>query len=355
MDITFTLCPNLIGLLGLMMLLILTRFNFYLASKKLKLFIAAAWCNIVIILLEVADFQLAQAPFQTAYLLRRFTSAACFALSPIVPMLIAYISTDKRLSGYVTAPAVLNVVISLSSILTGRLFYIDPNNAYSRGPLFPVMIAISAFYLLLLICVSFRNLRSVHSGEALFLIGIAVVMILANLLEIVFSFHFVVWNCSGVLLISYYLFLHIQYFKFDPLTGVFNRNMFNFDSGNLHRQSGLGVLSFDLNGLKRINDTQGHERGDAYIVASAKVIFQSFHKVGHVYRIGGDEFVVLMENTTQNAIQDRIGDFRQACADNGLSIACGFSYLDAAADIAQMLRDADDAMYDNKRDRTQYK
>lgn len=351
MDYTFVLCPNIIGLLGLALLLIFTRFNFYLERKKLKLFVAAALCNIAIIVMEVTDYLLAQTPFQGAFLWRRVTSATGFALTPIVPLLIAYISTKRKLPRWILLPAALNLLISFSSILSGHLFYIDECNSYYRGPLFVAMLAFSVFYLLLLIVVSFRGIRSVRSSEAIFLFGIVFTMVLANVLEIVFSFHFVVWNSCGVLLISYYLFLHIQYFKFDPLTGVYNRNMYNYDAENLHGKSNAGVLSFDLNGLKRINDTEGHAQGDAYIIASANLILQCFQNVGRVYRIGGDEFVVLLVNTTEASILGSIALFEQSCKKNKISVACGYSFTAGAADMAQMLRDADNAMYDNKRNR----
>lgn len=351
MDNTFVLCPNIIGLLALILLLIFTRFNFYLNDKRLKLFVAAAICNAVIVALEVSDYLLAQTPFAAAFLVRRVTSAICFALTPVIPLLIAYIASKKNLPRWTLIPATLNAALSFASVFTGDLFYIDEFNSYYRGPLFTVMFVISLFYLLLLVYVSYRNIKGVRSGEAVFLFGIVGEMLAANVLEIVFSFHFVIWNCCGVLLMAYYLFLHIQYFKYDQMTGVFNRSMFSYDLGRLRHEQSIGIVSLDLNGLKRINDTGGHEKGDAYIVASAELIVRCFRDVGHAYRIGGDEFVVLVQNTTRDAICDKLEYFGRECEKAGLSIACGFSYADNADDVSQMLRNADDAMYDNKRNR----
>lgn len=351
MDITFVLCPNIIGLLCLILLLTFTRFNFYLEKQKLMLFVIAAVCNICIIGFGVADYMLAEAAFAAAVPLRRMTSAVTFALTPVIPLLIARIATRKDLPRWTLLPALINIIISVSSIFTGHMFSIDSSNFYHRGPLFAVMVVISAFYLLLVIYVSIHNLRSVHAGETTFLFGIVFVMLLVNTLEIVFSFHFVTWNCCAVLLMCYYLFLHIQYFKFDPLTSVFNRNMFNFDVENIGHKANVCIISFDLNGLKQINDAQGHEQGDAYIIACARLIDRCFSDAGRLYRVGGDEFVVLLVNTTQDAVLKRIAHFEQTCKESGASVACGFSYADTPSDISQMLRAADDAMYQNKRER----
>lgn len=351
MDLTFVFCPNIIGLLALILLLLFAQFNFYLDRRRLKLFIAAAVCNMGIVVLEVTDYLLAQSPFEGAYLVRRFTSAAGFALTPVIPLLIALIASKAALSRWLMLPAGLNIVISFASILTGHLFFIDDCNSYYRRPLFALMIAISTFYLLLLVYVSFHNLRRMRRGEAVFLFGIVGVILAANLFEIVLSYHFVLWNCCAVLLLAYYLFLHIQYFKFDQMTGVFNRNVFVFDSAKLQNKRNIGIVSFDLNGLKKINDTEGHEQGDAYIIASAELIVRCFHDVGRVYRIGGDEFVALMPNTTSDTISGKLAHFEQACHAAKLSIACGSAYADNAEDISQMLRNADNAMYDNKRNR----
>lgn len=88
-----------------------------------------------------------------------------------------------------------------------------------------------------------------------------------------------------------------------------------------------------------------------YIIASAELIVRCFHDVGRVYRIGGDEFVALMPNTTSDTISGKLAHFEQACHAAKLSIACGSAYADNAEDISQMLRNADNAMYDNKRNR----
>jgi glucose-6-phosphate-specific signal transduction histidine kinase len=122
MDYTFIICPNIIGLLALLILSIFTRFNFYLDKRKLKLFVAAAACNAVIIALEVADYYLGEALFANAYILRRITTAIGFMLTPIIPLLIGYIAEKKPFSKLVLIPAAANMVICALRYLTDVCF-----------------------------------------------------------------------------------------------------------------------------------------------------------------------------------------------------------------------------------------
>lgn len=82
----------------------------------------------------------------------------------------------------------------------------------------------------------------------------------------------------------------------DLLTGIQNRNAFELDIKALTASTvrGMRVLVCDLNDLKGVNDRLGHATGDAYIRALANLLAETFKNLGTVYRIGGDEFAVLL-------------------------------------------------------------
>lgn len=82
----------------------------------------------------------------------------------------------------------------------------------------------------------------------------------------------------------------------DPLTGLYNRAYFEQEMQRLgkRRQGVIGVLVCDMDGLKRINDSQGHEAGDQMLQAAANVLRGTFRPCDMVARIGGDEFAVLV-------------------------------------------------------------
>lgn len=86
----------------------------------------------------------------------------------------------------------------------------------------------------------------------------------------------------------------------DPLTGVKSKHAYVEAEAKLNQRisqgemGDFGIAVFDLNGLKKINDTKGHEAGDLYIIEACNLICNCF-KHSPVYRVGGDEFVVVLE------------------------------------------------------------
>ncbi|MDE7272364.1 MAG: GGDEF domain-containing protein [Lachnospiraceae bacterium] len=85
----------------------------------------------------------------------------------------------------------------------------------------------------------------------------------------------------------------------DQMTGLHNRTCFNKDFANLSENpTDVAVIDFDLNNLKYTNDTFGHSIGDLYIKSCAKIIYEIFNGIGTCYRVGGDEFVTLIEKAS---------------------------------------------------------
>lgn len=83
----------------------------------------------------------------------------------------------------------------------------------------------------------------------------------------------------------------------DPLTGIGSRTAFNtFENELRNRKEGKCIfVQFDVNNLKKVNDNFGHAEGDKFIKAAASIIQNCFGKYGHCYRIGGDEFFVILD------------------------------------------------------------
>ena len=112
---------------------------------------------------------------------------------------------------------------------------------------------------------------------------------------------------------------------------------------------------FDLNGLKLINDTQGHEAGDACIVEASRFICR---QVRHspVFRIGGDEFVAILENRDYENREQLLAGFNRQTEENlregrEVVIACGLADYEPGADVGfhDVFSKADGQMYDRKR------
>ena len=147
----------------------------------------------------------------------------------------------------------------------------------------------------------------------------------------------------------------------DALTGVRNKTAFDATTKTLDAEIAAGVAEFgvvmiDLNHLKTINDTYGHEKGDIYLKNGCRLICNTFTH-SPVYRVGGDEFVVILKNVDFVSRDVLFKRFRQGMrADTYLSewecvsAAMGFAIYDPAQDknLESVLARADKAMYEDK-------
>lgn len=133
----------------------------------------------------------------------------------------------------------------------------------------------------------------------------------------------------------------------DQLSGVANRNAYETYLAELKTKplKSLGIVIADINGLKDCNDHEGHLAGDRLIVEVAKNLKNTFGN-DFVYRVGGDEFFILLENVTKDEFYNKIQNFKSLSVHSTASI--GSSYRDSSIDIDVMLKEADMAMYQDK-------
>ncbi len=150
----------------------------------------------------------------------------------------------------------------------------------------------------------------------------------------------------------------------DHLTGLPNRTLLNdrLDqaiAGSKRNRTKAAVLSIDLDGFKKVNDTLGHAAGDAVLVTSAVRLKASIRATDTVIRIGGDEFVVIMPDISEDAsilhcAEKIIASLQQAMEIDGhaLQVSCSVGiavYPDSAHTGADLLTHSDAAMYLAKR------
>ena len=151
----------------------------------------------------------------------------------------------------------------------------------------------------------------------------------------------------------------------DTLTGLQNRTAFYEHLEEINKKIKAGnadfsTLMIDVNYLKRVNDTYGHDQGNIYLQGAADLIRKTFGAEKNLYRIGGDEFVLLLEGKEQEGVEDRIRAFKEEVArlqaDDSLqpwekvSAAVGISKYEAGKEdtAEEVFRLADEAMYADK-------
>ena len=111
----------------------------------------------------------------------------------------------------------------------------------------------------------------------------------------------------------------------------------------------LAVVFADLNGLKPVNDQQGHDAGDKLLKEASLILKKSFEN-GEIYRAGGDEFLVIQIDESKEVLEAKIQKLREKSKEPGhVSFAIGFFYDDKGADIRTAMHEADIRMYEDKK------
>lgn len=142
----------------------------------------------------------------------------------------------------------------------------------------------------------------------------------------------------------------------DQLTSLYNRRAYEAELTKVdaNKNGNLCFVVYDVNGLKRMNDTLGHAAGDELIRVTASIISDVFSEVGKCFRTGGDEFVViaitneveLLINKTQELFKNCKGEYI-----DGISVSAGYAKRDDYPDINafELEKVADKCMYENKK------
>lgn len=141
-----------------------------------------------------------------------------------------------------------------------------------------------------------------------------------------------------------------QLSSIDVLTGLFNRNKMNSYMNEISETNdSIALVFLDINGLKKVNDVEGHIAGDNLIKRAASVLKNVFVNC-NIFRAGGDEFVVILKNVSEEQILVYIEELKYRSVRSNVSFAYGYSITNNSKEIERILKEADVNMYNNKRD-----
>ena len=268
-----------------------------------------------------------------------------------------------------------NAAFQLVACFNGWMVSIDEHHRYSHGPLYGVYVAIyllvialtAAEFLVFSLSYRKRNRISLISVFVLILIGVGLQEILGGECRTAY-----VALTMGVAL----MFIHYaEFYKMaadeqltnernkllkDSLSGVYSRYAYADDMERYIKMVELPdnftVFMFDVNGLKTVNDTQGHKAGDELIIGAARCIENAVDKAGRCYRIGGDEFAAMTNMNTEEAealllrLEEQTKQWKGKTLDFAMSIAAGYARAEDFHDLTveELAKKADQAMYASK-------
>ena len=284
-----------------------------------------------------------------------------YVLRPLCVLLLILMSQNFMPKKYIWLtfiPAIINLIIYLFSYIPGADsvifgYYVAPADGqliFDGGPLRFSSHIVAALFLGFLLYISFSNLRVRHLEHGIAILICSVFVVTAVVFE--------VYDSGGELqllnvtivagTVIYYLFLYMESTQIDTLTGLFNRETYYRDSLKMGEKAS-GVIQYDMNGLKYINDIFGHLEGDKALTTIARLILKSSKRNMYVYRMGGDEFIAIANSSSEAEITKSIAKFKESLSKTQYHCAVGYACRkDNKESFIDLLKRAEEKMYQDK-------
>ncbi len=308
---------------------------------------------IILICLEAVFWAIERWTREIGYLTytRIILTPTIYLLHPIIMLGImdmAEFVKKRRILYYL--PVILSAPLLYTSQWTHLIYWFDNKNLYIAAdtPMRYYPYFLFMLYVILFIgAFTARYARygtSERKGILISIIAATLGVVFHIILEIDVDYS----TLFASLLLIYYLSLSILTAKEDTLTHLLNRQCYYSDSEKLKDQISA-VVSVDMNDLKKINDTQGHDAGDTALKTVAECLTKSRIKNKRVYRIGGDEYAVFYIGSTEDEVREDIEDMRANLSQTRYVCAFGYKMVcEGEHDIHEAMRFADKQMYSNK-------
>lgn len=331
--------------------------NFVIDKYNTKVFIIASFLTIVMLIIEIIETYIIGLKSTEYILLHKIISILGFIFTNIIIYILLSLNDNGKFSRnmLILTPLIINIILYISSYWTGWIFYIDTQGQYFRGDYFFIQLSINIFYYILLIIAIFINDCDYDSDDIKFLTAIFILPIIAIIIQIIYPEYYLIWVTASLSLMLYYVFLRELQFKLDLTSGIKNRRAFVNKMLQLNKsKKNTAIIVLDLNDLKKINDSKGHEVGDEAIYKSAQFLQEGFKDIGIAYRIGGDEFCVLCVNASKYQVDASLMKLVELLKEyndkNDLKIvfSYGYDFYSGLQDVFEVFEIADKKMYDHK-------
>ena len=271
--------------------------------------------------------------------------------APIITVLCSDLMTPLKHKKLIYTLIGVHAGLEVLSAFFGFIFSVDAQNVYHHETFYWVYVLAYASGVLLFIG-QLLSESSHHYGLYRALVIILPVFFFCGLFLHYGAGVRIMWACSAVDVLMVYILYSELTQKIDTLTHLLNRR--SYESRLALLRGHAVIYYFDVDEFKSVNDTFGHGVGDAVLAEVGSTIYAVFSKVGYCYRIGGDEFCVIL--TRRNAQYNTMTEIFQhlmdaARAENPVlpMVSVGCSHFNPSTDdLADSLARADARMYQNK-------
>lgn len=276
----------------------------------------------------------------------------------------------KNIATFCAIVNVLSFFLTFILAITGTAFRFV-NGHYETGLLYDAVTIIPVLSLLFITVYIIRHVKLIGVHDTFAVVGYILFMIAGAIIE---GEYVIGTTYVSVAIADVFIFVMLQNeiiakekrnaqkwmekSNTDELTGLLNRHAYEADLEMLERKGisdDFVYVSVDVNSLKLVNDSLGHFAGDELIIGATECLEKCFSSYGKLYRMGGDEFIALVNMDSDNIskIYDIIDSSTKDWSGelvNNLSLSCGYVSKSENPELSlrEMAKIADERMYENK-------
>lgn len=355
MDLQYTATIYLTVFALIIMILIVQR-NDLLEKDIQKQFMCAFAVIIAAALTEWMGNWMDGAP-ASIRLLHIAVRATEHTIAPVISVVLVSLIAGKEKAKVLWIPMVIHGIAEFASGYLGFIYYVDAENVYHHGEFYGIYVAFYLVCSLYFIVEAWKFGQRYQSSNKLILELIMLFLVTGVAFRILTSTVRVDYICLTVDSIFVYIYYTEIIEKTDSVTGLLNRRSYEGYISNIRKQ--IQILFFDVDDFKTVNDVYGHAFGDQCLKNIGSTIAEVYAGSGHCYRIGGDEFCVLLNRhldkveELNNIFEKQMESKRQAESRLPL-VSVGQTLFDPEnGDIETAIQKADAGMYQNKQRKKQ--
>ena len=313
-------------------------------------FVAGTIAILAVIFAEVAESYFAHPYCDEPNWQRWVFSITAYMLRPAVAyiMLLIPIRGEKKINRFLLSiPLIINAGFLLASPITGLVYSYDANNMYSSGTLKYLPFFVGGIYLVYFVIFCIIKMRSGSSSEIMVSISTLVMCGIAVVLESEYYLLGSLPTACIINMIFYYVYFYMDYYSRDSLTGAYRRRMMYNDVNTINAHY---FITFDVNGLKQINDNLGHIAGDTALKCFSDAVYAELPRQAKFYRMGGDEFAIFYPKVDYGKILTFLDKVEKRLDPDEVpyGISYGIARFEGAKKFDDAYKKADEMLYENK-------
>lgn len=348
---TYIACIGL-TLFSMLILILFSIKNFTISSSAKRGVILSAVLIIICSSAECMGLLLdgADPSLRVPHMIVKFVE---LSVAPFIPIVFANTFQPHKSRRVFFIIQAAHSVVQFLSMFLGITFWVDENNVYHHCTLY------NLYYAAILVSTGFMIYAMAKFGGRFQSQNRSVLaMIFAFVAAGVACQAFdgsvrIVWLTVAMGTVLFYIYYCTVIIQADGLTELMNRSAYERRLNS--EQKRVGILFFDVNDFKTINDKYGHQFGDESLKAVSRSLRKAYGKYGLCYRIGGDEFCVILDRRIDSA-QELDLDFENAMAKKRLkeprlpNVSIGFSIFEPGKmTFQEAIAEADAQMYEAKK------